>query len=110
DGGWFSRRPISPLDDAFVPESGQNQRAFCRPGHHQPIDAMQSFWESLRTLHDAYGINLVHFYDSFERGRLLRGMWTTLQLAIVCVGLSVLIGIIGAWLQGSRLRVLKALV
>lgn len=71
---------------------------------------MQSFWESLRVLHDAYGINLVHFYDAFERGRLLRGMWTTLQLAIVCVGLSVLIGIIGAWLQGSRLRILKALV
>ncbi len=71
---------------------------------------MDSFWEFLRHVHDAYGINLVHFYDTFERGRLLRGMATTLQLAILCIGLSILIGIFGAWLQGSRFRVLKALV
>jgi polar amino acid transport system permease protein len=71
---------------------------------------MQSLWDLLRTLHDAYGINLVHFYDNFERGRLLRGMWTTIELATICILLSVAIGILGAWLQGSRLRLLKALV
>ena len=71
---------------------------------------MESLWELLRWLHDTHGINLVHFYDQFERGRLLRGMWTTVRLAVICIVLSVVIGIIGAWLQGSRLRVLKALV
>jgi polar amino acid transport system permease protein len=71
---------------------------------------MEGLWDFLRSLHDAYGINLVHFYDSFERGRLLRGMWTTLKLAAVCILLSVLIGIIGAWLQGSRFRILKSVV
>jgi polar amino acid transport system permease protein len=71
---------------------------------------MEGLWDFLRSLHDAHGINLVHFYDGFERGRLLRGMWTTLKLAIVCIGLSVLIGIVGAWLQGSRYRFLKAIV
>lgn len=71
---------------------------------------MDSFWELLRHVHDAYGINLVHFYDSFERGRLLKGMLTTLQLSVLCIGLSILIGVFGAWLQGSRFRVLKTLV
>jgi polar amino acid transport system permease protein len=71
---------------------------------------MDSFWEFLRHVHDAYGINLVHFYDSFERGRLLKGMLTTLQLSVLCIGLSILIGVFGAWLQGSRFRVLKTLV
>ena len=71
---------------------------------------MESLWEALRRLHDTYGVNLVHFYDSFERGRLLRGMWTTIELAVVCIVLSVVIGIVGAWLQGSRFRVLKSLV
>ena len=71
---------------------------------------MESLWDALRTLHESAGINLVHFYDSFERGRLLRGMWTTLQLAALCVGLSVVIGIVGAWLQGSRFGLLKSLV
>ena len=71
---------------------------------------MDSLWESLRPLHDAYGVNLVHFYDGFERSRLLRGMWTTLKLAATCILLSVLIGVVGAWLQTSRLRILKGAV
>ena len=71
---------------------------------------MDSLWDALRSLHDAYGFNLVHFYEQFERTRLLRGMWTTIKLATICIVLSVIIGIIGAWLQGSRHRVLKAIV
>lgn len=71
---------------------------------------MDGLWDFLRSLHDAYGVNLVHFYDDFERGRLLRGMWTTLKLAVICIGLSVLIGIFGAWLQGSRFKILKSIV
>ncbi len=71
---------------------------------------MDSLWDALRSLHDAYGFNLVHFYEQFERARLLRGMWTTIKLATICIVLSVIIGIIGAWLQGSRHRVLKAIV
>ena len=71
---------------------------------------MESLWELLRGLHDGYGVNLVHFYDGFERGRMLRGMWTTVKLAVICIALSVAIGMLGAWLQGSRLRLLKALV
>ncbi len=71
---------------------------------------MDSLWDLLRHVHDTYGINLVHFYDSFERGRLLKGMLTTLQLSVLCIGLSVLIGIFGAWLQGSRFRIPKMLV
>lgn len=71
---------------------------------------MESLWDTLRSLHDAQGINLVHFYDDFERNRLLRGMWTTIKLATICIGLSVAIGIIGAWLQGSRHRMLRSVV
>jgi len=77
--------------------------------NHRPR-LMEAFWDFLRSLNDAYGINLVQFYDDFERTRLLRGMWTTIKLAVICIGLSVIIGIIGAWLQGSRHRVLKAIV
>jgi polar amino acid transport system permease protein len=77
--------------------------------NHRPR-LMEAFWDFLRSLNDAYGINLVQFYDDFERTRLLRGMWTTIKLAVICIGLSVIIGIIGAWLQGSRHRILKAIV
>ena len=71
---------------------------------------METGWDFLRHVHDAYGVNLVHFYDGFERGRMLRGMWTTLQLATLCILLSVVIGIVGAWVQGSRSRLLRAVV
>lgn len=71
---------------------------------------MDALWDLLRHVHDAYGVNLVHFYDGFERGRLLRGIWTTVKLAAVCIAFSILIGIVGAWLQTSRQRILKAAV
>lgn len=71
---------------------------------------MDQIWDFLRQLHDTHGVNLVHFYDDFERGRLLRGMWTTLKLASLCILLSVVIGIVGAWAQGSRSRLLRAVV
>ena len=71
---------------------------------------MNILWDFLRHVHDAYGVNLVQFYDAFERGRLLRGMATTIKLAVICILLSIAIGMVGAWLQGSRFRVLKALV
>lgn len=71
---------------------------------------MQSLWDALRRLHETSGINLVQFYDSFERGRLLRGMETTIELAVLCIVLSVVIGVVGAWLQGSRFVILKSLV
>jgi len=69
---------------------------------------MESFWSWFRWLHDATGINLTIFYDSFDRGRFASGFWMTVKLSAVCIVLSVLIGIVGAWLQRSRLRVTGA--
>ena len=60
-----------------------------------------------RWLHDFYGINFVYFYDGFERARVLRGMETTLELSVICIVLSVLIGIFGAWMQGAPLAIVR---
>ena len=65
---------------------------------------MQSFWDWFRALNDATGINLTIFYDSFDRRRFVSGFLMTLGLSAICIVASVLIGIVGAWLQGSRLR------
>ena len=69
---------------------------------------MQSFWDWFRALNDATGINLTIFYDSFDRRRFVSGFLMTLRLAAICIVASVLIGIVGAWLQGSRLRLTAA--
>ena len=60
-----------------------------------------------RWLHDSYGINFVYFYDGFEWARVLRGMETTLELSVICIVLSVLIGIFGAWIQGAPLAIVR---
>ena len=71
---------------------------------------MDSFWEWFRWLHDATGINLSIFYDKFDRGRFVSGFLMTVGLSAICIVLSVLIGIAGAWLQGSRLRITRNIV
>ncbi len=61
-------------------------------------------------LNEAHGINLSIFYDAFDRSRLLRGALTTISLSCICLVLSIAIGIAGAWLQGSRVRLVRNVV
>jgi polar amino acid transport system permease protein len=64
-------------------------------------------WEWFRWLNEATGIKLTIFYDSFDRARFASGFLTSLRLMAACVVCSVLIGLVGAWIQGSRLRLLR---
>lgn len=70
---------------------------------------MQSIWDWFRWLHQATGINLTIFYDAFDRGRFARGFLMTVELSVICIVLSVLIGVIGAWVQGSKHRLVRML-
>jgi polar amino acid transport system permease protein len=71
---------------------------------------LQAFWNWFAWLHDKTGINLTIFYDAFDRHRFAAGFRTTVELSLVCVVLSVVIGALGAWLQGSKLKALRAAV
>ncbi len=71
---------------------------------------MQFVWDWFRWLNETTGINLTIFYNAFDRGRFASGFLMTVKLAAACIFLSVLIGILGAWLQGSRLRVTRKVV
>jgi polar amino acid transport system permease protein len=72
---------------------------------------MVSEMETLfRWLYDATGINLTIFYDPYDRDRFIEGILLTFQLSFACIGASVVIGLVGAWLQGSRFRITNALV
>jgi polar amino acid transport system permease protein len=69
---------------------------------------LQPIWDWFRTLYDTTGINLTIFYDPFDRARFFNGFLTSLRLMAVCLVCSVAIGVVGAWIQGSRLRLLRA--
>lgn len=68
---------------------------------------MESVWEWFAWLHEVHGINLTIFYDPWDRARFLKGIWTTVHLSAVCVVLSILIGVSGAWLQSSPLALVR---
>jgi polar amino acid transport system permease protein len=71
---------------------------------------MEFFEDFFRGLADTRGINLSIAYDPLDRARFLRGLWTTITLSTICLVLSVIIGIVGAWLQGSRFHVTRRVV
>ena len=64
---------------------------------------MQPIYNWFQHLYDTTGINLPFIYDGFDRARMLRGLWLTIELSVITIVLSVLIGILGAWLQRSNL-------
>jgi polar amino acid transport system permease protein len=63
-----------------------------------------------RHLNETTGINLTIAYDPFDRTRFFHGFLVTLELSAVTIAASVVVGIIGAWLQGSRLKWTRRLV
>lgn len=54
--------------------------------------------------------NFVFVHNETYRGKILSGIWITIYISIVAVGCSIVIGVAGAWLQGSKQRVARALV
>src|SRR5216683_2879000 len=65
------------------------------------------FWDWFRELNAATGIKLTIFYDAFDRARFISGFLTSLRLMGLCIAASLVIGVVGAWVQGSRLRLLR---
>lgn len=71
---------------------------------------MEAIFEWARTLYDDTGINLIYIYEGYERKRFAEGFLTTVELASLCMVFSVVIGVVGAWAQGSRLWIVRNLV
>ena len=72
------------------------------------LDSIQAFFRNLSETYPKW--NFIFFYDPTQWDRVMTGLWTTIQLSVVCVILSVVIGIAGAWLQGSPLKLLRYIV
>jgi polar amino acid transport system permease protein len=68
---------------------------------------LQPLWDWFRVLHETSGIKLTIFYDAFDRARFFNSFLTSVRLMGLCLVASVIIGVVGAWIQGSRLRLLR---
>ncbi len=67
-------------------------------------------WDWFRELHATTGINLTIFYDAFDRSRFINGFLTSVRLMALCMVASVAIGVVGAFIQRSHLRPLRAVI
>jgi polar amino acid transport system permease protein len=62
---------------------------------------MQPIYDWFRDLYEKTGINLPFIYDGFDRARMIKGFWLTIELSVITIILSLIIGVVGAWLQRS---------
>ena len=72
------------------------------------MNSFQQFFYDLAQDHPKW--NFIFFYDETQTDRVLTGLWTTLELAVICVIFSVVIGLVGAWLQGAKSKLVRHLV
>jgi polar amino acid transport system permease protein len=63
-------------------------------------------WEWFRELYASTGIKLTIFYDAFDRARFINGFLTSLRLMALCIVASVAIGVVGAFVQRSRVTLI----
>ncbi|EPX79799.1 amino acid ABC transporter permease [Salipiger mucosus] len=71
------------------------------------LDLIAPFFERL---YETTGLNFSPFYDSYDWGRLLEGMWVSVKLISAIIALSLVIGVLGAAAQTSKLRPLRWIV
>lgn len=56
-----------------------------------------------RRLAENGGLNFTYLYDSFDRGRLLVGIGNTVVLSVICIIVSLLVGVAGAYAITARM-------
>ena len=71
------------------------------------LDLIAPFFERL---YDTTGLNFSPSYDSYDWGRLKEGMWVSIKLITAIIAVSLVIGVIGAGAQTSRLRAVRWIV
>ena len=72
------------------------------------LESFQNFFRELAETHPKW--NFIYFYDPVQFARVMEGLYYTLYLSSVCVVLSVIIGVVGAWAQGSPFKPLRLFV
>ncbi len=64
------------------------------------VQSIQNWFLQLAETHTKW--NFIFFYDPVQWERFISGLWMTIKLSFICLILSVIIGIVGAWAQGAK--------
>lgn len=69
---------------------------------------MQDFFRELAATSPHW--NFIWLYDPVQMDRVLGGLWMTIKLSLACLVFSVVIGVVGAWAQEAKSRLLRSAV
>ena len=72
------------------------------------MDLIADFFRQLAEEYPRW--NFIWVYEPVQQGKILSGIWMTIKLSIACLFFSVIIGVVGAFLQGSRNRITRMIV
>ena len=72
------------------------------------MDFLVDFFRHLAEDHPRW--NFIWMYEPVQQGKILSGIWMTIKLSLACLALSMVIGVVGAFAQGSRNRILRSVV
>ena len=72
------------------------------------MDFLADFFRHLAEDHPRW--NFIWMYEPVQQGKILSGIWMTIKLSLACLALSMVIGVVGAFAQGSRNRILRRVV
>lgn len=72
------------------------------------LDMFTEFFRQLAEDHPRW--NFIFLYEERQWTKVVSGLWLTVKLSIACVIFSVIIGIVGAAMQGAHNRVVRGIV
>ena len=72
------------------------------------LEVITEFFIQLADQHPRW--NFIFFYDARQWNRIVSGFQYTVWLSVACLIFSVIIGVVGAWLQGAKNILVRRLV
>ncbi|MFQ5784771.1 MAG: amino acid ABC transporter permease [Alphaproteobacteria bacterium] len=68
---------------------------------------MDLFADFFQKLYDDTGVNFVIFYEQYEYDRFIAAIWTSIKLIVLSLIFSLIVGVVGAWAQGAKSRIVR---
>jgi len=72
------------------------------------MDLVADFFRELAADYPRW--NFIWLYEPVQQGKILSGIWMTIKLSLACLLLSMVIGVLGAFAQGSSNIILRRIV
>ena len=72
------------------------------------MELIAEFFRQLAEDHPRW--NFIWMYEPLQQAKILKGIWVTIQLSLACLVFSVIIGVLGAFMQGSRNVAIRMMV